>query len=244
MKKLLSILALALCVCLTVQAQRYDRGYANTTQKVFAPKGSFMIAGTGKVTWHREDNYNFLVIDGIDGDGYSVNISPTFLYMPWNNIGVGLRLGYDRMKLNVDKASLNVSEISMNVDDYFRLTQSFEAAAIFRPYIPLGNSGRFSLFAQVELGFNAGRVKNTARISQEVKGTYTEKYKFLVGVNPGITALITNHFAMEVSVGVLGFNYNWNNMVHNQISYGSESLANASFMLNLATISISLAYYL
>ena len=173
MKKLLSVLALALCVCLTVQAQRYDRGYANTTQKVFAPKGSFMIAGTGKVTWHREDNYNFLVIDGIDGDGYSVNISPTFLYMPWNNIGVGLRLGYDRMKLNVDKASLNVSEISMDIDDYFRLTQSFEAAAIFRPYIPLGNSGRFSLFAQVELGFNAGRVKNTARISQEVKGTYT-----------------------------------------------------------------------
>ena len=53
MKKTLSVLALALCVCLTAQAQRYDRGYANTTQKVFAPKGSFMIAGTGKVTWHR-----------------------------------------------------------------------------------------------------------------------------------------------------------------------------------------------
>ena len=203
-----------------------------------------MIAGTGKVTWHREDNFNFLILDGINADGYSVNISPTFLYMPWNNIGVGFRVGYDRMKLNIDDTSLSVSEITMNVNDYFRRTQSIEAAAIFRPYIPLGNSGRFSIFAQVELGFSGGRVKNTALIAPEVKGTYTEKYKFLVGVNPGITALLTNHFALEVSVGVLGFNYNWNNMVHNQVEYGSESLANASFMLNLATVSISLAYYL
>ncbi|MGN0191468.1 MAG: hypothetical protein ACI39U_07420 [Candidatus Cryptobacteroides sp.] len=244
MKKCLSVLVLCFGVLACASAQRYDRGYTSTPQKVFVPKGSFMVAGTGKVTWHREDNYNFLMIDGINADGYSVNLSPTFLYMPWNNIGVGFRVGYDRMKLNINSAELDVSEIKINVDDYFRLTQSIEAAAIFRPYIPLGNSGRFSIFAQVELGFSGGKVKNTALVSPEVKGTYTEKYKFLVGVNPGITALLTNHFALEVSVGVLGFNYNWNNMVHNQIEYGSDSVANASFMLNLATISISLAYYL
>ncbi len=244
MKKILSAIVICVSAVFTAQAQRYDRGYSNTPQKVFAPRGGFMIGGTAKATWHKADNYNFLIIDGIDADGYSISLSPTFLYMPWDNIGVGARIGYDRTSLNLESANLSVSEISMGLDDYSYLTQSIEAAAIFRPYIPLGNSGRFSLFAQVELGMSGGRIRNSAYINPAIKGTYTEKYKFFVGVNPGITAFITNHFAMEVSVGVLGFDYRWSSQVHNQVGYGNSSFSNASFMLNLATIGVSLAYYL
>lgn len=244
MKKLLSVLVICVSAVFTAEAQKYDRGYADTPQNVFVPKGSFMIGGTAKTTWHKADNYNFLIMDAIDADGYSVSLSPTFLYMPWDNIGLGARFGYDRTKLDIDSADLSLSEISMGIDDYKYLTQSFEVAALFRPYIPLGHSGRFSLFAQVELGFSAGQSKNTVFINPAVKGTHTNRYGLFVGVNPGITAFITNHFAMEVSVGVLGFDYKWSNQVHNQVGHGSSNAANASFMLNLATISVSLAYYL
>ena len=100
------------------------------------------------------------------------------------------------------------------------------------------------MFAHVGLGFSTGRVKNTAKVDAQVKGTYTNQYKILAGVNPGFTAFITNHLAMELSIGVLGFNYFWTDQTHNQVTGGSSSNVNASFSLNLASIAVGFAYYL
>ncbi len=242
---LIAVSAAFLCLgTFSAGAQKYDRGYDSGHQAVFAPKGSFMAGGNARVSWHSMENYKFLVVDGINSDGYTVSATPTFLYMIRDNIGIGMDLSYKRTLLDMKSASLSVSEISMDFEDYYRLSQSFGGALAFRPYIPLGSSGRFSLFAQASLGLSLGRVKNTALVSGETKGTFTNQYEIYAGVNPGITALLTNHMALEVSVGVLGFSYGWTDQIHNQVSGGSSSNSNASFSLNLASIAIGLAYYL
>ncbi len=225
-------------------AQRYDRGYDTAHQPVFAPKGTFMAGGNARFTYHSMENYKFLIADGINSNGYTVSATPTFLYMVKDNIGIGASLSYKRTLIDLKSANLSLSELNMDFEDYYRLSQSFGAAAAFRPYIPLGDSGRFSMFAQVNLGLSLGKVKNTALVSGETKGTYTGQYKIYAGVNPGITALLTNHIAMEVCVGVLGFSYGWTDQTHNQVTGGSSSNSNASFSLNLASIAIGLAYYL
>lgn len=226
------------------EAQKYDRGYDNSHQVTFAPKGTFMIGGNARYSYHSMSNYSFLVVDGINSEGYTISATPTFLYMIRDNIGVGASLSYGRTLLDLASADLSVSEISMSVRDYYRLSQSFGGSLAFRPYIPLGHSGRFSMFAQVGLGFSVGQVKNTAKVDSQVKGTFTSQYKMIVGVNPGFTAFITNHLAMEVSIGVLGFNYFWTDQSHNQVATGSSSNSNASFTLNLASIAVGFAYYL
>lgn len=228
----------------TAFGQKYDRGYDNSHQAVFAPKGTFMIGGNARYSYHSMKDYNFLIVDGINSKGYTVSATPTFLYMIRDNIGVGASFSYGRTMLDLASADLSVSEISMSVRDYYRLSQSFGGSLAFRPYIPLGTSGRFSMFAQVGLGFSAGQVKNTAKVDSQTKGTFTSQYKMIVGVNPGFTAFITNHLAMELSVGVLGFNYFWTDQIHNQVSTGSSSNSNASFTLNLASIAVGFAYYL
>lgn len=226
------------------RAQKYDRGYDNSHQTVFAPKGTFMIGGNARYSYHSMSNYSFLIVDGINSNGYTISATPTFLYMVRDNIGVGASLSYDRTLLDLSSADLSFSEISMSVSDYYRLSQSIGGSIVFRPYIPLGSSGRFSMFAQVGLGLRIGRVKNTANVDSQVKGSYTKQNKIIVGVNPGFTAFITNHLAMELSVGVLGFNYFWTDQNHNQVSTGSSSNSNASFSLNLASIAVGFAYYL
>lgn len=246
-RKSLKYILLIIFLCLGAQvseAQKYDRGYDNSHQTVFAPRGTFMVGGNARYSCHTMNNYSFLIVNGINSNGYTISATPTFLYMVRDNIGVGASLSYDRTLLDLASADLSVSEISMSVRDYYRLSQSFGGSLAFRPYIPLGNSGRFSMFAQVGLGFSLGRVKNTAQVDSQVKGSFTNQYKILVGVNPGITAFITNHLAMELSIGVLGFNYFWTDQAHNQVSNGSSSNANASFSLNLASIAVGFAYYL
>ena len=239
----LAIILLSLS-CISARGQKYDRGYDNAKPVTFAPKKSFMVSGTAKFSCHTMDDYKFLIIDDINSNGYTISVNPNFLYMIRDNIGVGLSFSYGRTLLDMESANMSMSEISMSVNDYYRLSQSFTGALAFRPYIPLGKSGRFSLFAQVELGFSTTTSKNTASISSDPKGTFTNKYKILLGVNPGISAFITNHFAIEASVGILGFNYTWANQKHNQVANGSHSLSDASLMLNLATLSLGLAYYL
>ena len=237
--------AIFLCLCtFTSRAQKYDRGYDNSHQTVFAPKGTFMVGGNARYSFHTMSNYRFLVVDGINSRGYTVSATPNFLYMVRDNMGVGLSLSYGRTLLDLASADLSVSEISMGVRDYYLLTQSFGGPATFRPYIPLGTSGRFSMFAQVGLGFSLGRVKNTAQVESQVKGSFTKQNKILIGVNPGFSAFITNHLAMELSIGVLGFNYRWTDQSHNQVASGSSSNSNASFSLNLASIAVGFAYYL
>ena len=246
-RKSLKYILAVIFLCLGAQvseAQKYDRGYDNSHQPVFAPKGTFMVGGNARYSYHAMSNYSFLVVDGINSSGYTVSATPTFLYMIRDNIGVGASLSYDRTLLDLATADLSVSEISMSVRDYYRLSQSFGGSLAFRPYIPLGSSGRFSMFAQVGLGFSMGRVRNTAQVDSQTKGTFTNQYKILVGVNPGFTAFITNHLAMELSIGVLGFNYFWTDQTHNQVTGGSSSNANASFSLNLASIAVGFAYYL
>ncbi|MDD6103000.1 MAG: hypothetical protein PUB73_00050 [Bacteroidales bacterium] len=225
-------------------AQRIDRGYGRLNERIFAGKGTFTIGGNIQFSYHSMKDYNYLIVDGINSNGYSISVSPHFLYMVRNNVGVGFRVDYDRTYLDLSSANLSISEISMSVKDYLLLSQKFSGALLLRPYIPLGSSGRFSMFAQVEIGYSNSRLKNTAYIASDTKGTFTSRNTIFVGVNPGISAFLTNHLALELSVGVLGFNYGWSSQVHNQVAYGSDGISNASLTVNFATISVGLAYYL
>lgn len=228
------------------QAQRYDRGYENlnSLSTVFTPKGSFMLGGNVRYSHHRMNDYSVLVINGINSTGSTVSASPSFLYMVKDNMGIGARFSYNRSHFDLESANLSVSEISMSVQDYFRLSQSFSGMVLFRPFIPLGPGGRFAMFAELNLGASFSQSKNTVDINSAVKGSFVEKYKIFFGVNPGFTAFLTNHLAMEFSLGMLGISYGWSDQVHNQVSQGSTDAAAASFMVNPASISLGLCYYL
>ena len=228
------------------QAQRYDRGYENlnSISTVFAPKGSFMLGGNLRYSHHSMNDYSVLVINGINSKGSTISASPSFLYMVKDNMGLGARFSYNRSHFDLESANLSVSEISMSVQDYFRLSQSYTGMILFRPYIPLGPGGRFSMFAELNLGASFSQSKNTVDISSVVKGSFVEKYKIFFGVNPGFAAFLTNHMAMELSLGMLGISYGWSDQIHNQVAQGSTDVAAASFMVNLASISLGLCYYL
>jgi len=226
------------------RAQHYDRGYETVSSTVFAPKGTFMVGGNIRFSSHSMRDYSMLVINDINTNGCTFSASPTFLYMLRDNVGIGARFSYNRALLNIDSAKLSVSEISMSVDDYYKLSQSFSGVFLIRPYIPLGAGGRFSMFAEAQLGMTFAQSKNTVNVSNEIKGSFVEKYKLFFGVNPGFAALLTNHLAMELSVGLFGISYGWSDQAHNQVSQGATDATAASFMVNPAAISVGLSYYL
>ncbi len=245
MRKLIFITTLMLCIAgvNSVRAQRYDRGF-DIKSSTFVEKGTWMVGGKVAYSTHKNNDYHFLVIEDINSTGYRFTVSPTFCYMIRDNMGLGMRFGYGRNLLKVDSASLSFDEININVKDYYSLSHDFSTMAVYRNYIPLGNSKRFALFNETQLAYSAGEAKLIDGHGTSIVGTFEKSHSLSLGINPGMIAFINDHVAVELNVGMLGLQYNSVDQIHNQVSHGGRDATMINFKVNILSIGFGLAYYL
>jgi len=228
---------------LSAQAQRYDRGF-DLNSTTFTKKGTWMIGGQVAYSTHKNEDYHFLIIEDINSTGYRFTVSPMFCYMVRDNMGLGMRFGYGRNLLKVDSANLSIDEIDINVKDYYTLSHDFSAMAIYRNYIPLGESKRFALFNETQLAYSTGQAKLIDGHGTSIVGTYEKSNSLSLGLNPGMVAFINDHVAVEVNVGMLGLQYTSVDQTHNQVYKGSRETTQINFKVNILSIGFGLAYYL
>lgn len=243
MRRYIIIFALLVLGALGAEAQHYDRGYEAVPSSPFLKKGTWMAGGSVRYSQHINDDYNFLVISDINSKGYNISVNPKMLYMFRDNMGVGLRFSYDRSMLDLGSAELSVSDISMSASDCYQIQHKYTAHAVYRAYIPLGNSKRVAMFADLLLGgsFKQGKAFNAG--GDFVSGTYSQAYALELAVDPGIIAFLTDRLALELNVGIFGVNYNWTNQIRNQVLNGHSDSTSAGFMINLLSLGVGMSYY-
>lgn len=229
---------------LGAHAQRFDRGIeVNST--VFVPKGQWIVGGNVSYSTHDNENYKFLVIENINSTGYNFKVSPMFAYAIKDNMALGLRAGYNRQLLKVNNADLNLSEdMAFGVSDYYSLKHTTTGSAIYRYYITLGQSKRFALFNEMQLTYGYGQSKLVDSSGAAVTGTYETTHDFAIGCSPGLVAFINNSTAVEVNVGVLGFNYSHTKQVTDQVYVGYRKSSQMNFKINIFSIALGIAFYL
>ena len=241
MKKLLCIICLA-CTALG--------GYAQDTQKklpskVFVPKGQWIVGSSVSSSEHTENNYDFLVVEKINSDGYSFKLSPMFAYALKDNMALGGRFKYGRTLVRMDETQLNLDdETSFDINNIYQLKHSYSAMAIFRNYIPLGDSKRFAVFSETQLEVGGSQSKVSNGKGEALTGTYSKSTDLGFGVSPGMVAFINNYTAVEVSIGVLGVNLSKTRQVTNQVETGEQSSTSANFKINIFSIGLGIAFYL
>lgn len=241
MKKLLCIICLA-CTALG--------GYAQDTQKklpskVFVPKGQWIVGSSVSYSEHTENNYDFLVVKKINSDGYSFKLSPMFAYALKDNMALGGRFKYGRTLVRMDETQLNLDdETSFDINNIYQLKHSYSAMAIFRNYIPLGDSKRFAVFSETQLEVGGSQSKVSNGKGEALTGTYSKSTDLGFGVSPGMVAFINNYTAVEVSIGVLGVNLSKTRQVTNQVETGEQSSTSANFKINIFSIGLGIAFYL
>ena len=76
-----------------------------------------------------------------------------------------------------------------------------------------------------------------------MSGTYQNIYEFQLGLAPGLAAFVTNEMAIEVSVGVLGFDYKKIEQITDQTYKGSYTKSSANFKIDIFSINIGVAFY-
>ena len=241
----------AVSVELTPNEARAQRGF--TSDINFVPKGQWIFGGTASYSMHRNMDYKLLIIDDINSEGYTVNVSPMIAYAPWKNMAVGARFAYGRSMLSLDSAALAFGEgesgINMSVDYYHQIKHSYTATLFWRPYIPLGQSNRFAIFAEVQLNFTGSQSKLVAEDGvidgyQNYRGSYAESLGGSIALQPGIVAFVTNNTALELSIGVFGVGFERTNQLRNQIDQGTVKSTNMNFKVNLLSIGFGVSFYL
>ncbi len=225
-----------------IRPQRIDREIMKT---VFIPKGQWMAGGTVSYSEHDEDNLNFLVLKDVQGLGYTFSLSPYVGYFFRDNMSAGIRFAYNRTYLDMENFELNLGEdFNINLKDLYWLEHKYEVSGFMRTYTPIGKSKIFGLFNEVRLTYGYSTGKNSTGSGTEYDGTFERAHNLQIGIAPGMTAFVTDWSAVEVSVGVMGYNFKWQDQKTNQVETGKRRTSSGNFKINLFAINIGMTFYL
>lgn len=269
MKKILFII-LATCVSFNAFAVKKDvkddkacepfnRNIGISTS-TFIPKGT--IGFGAAVSYNTYDMGNavndagykmlFGLLTGIQGDVLTLGVAPYISYFVADNLSVGARFEYNKTSLGLKNLGINVMDLGLGISDFHYNSSSYLGSVAARYYVPFGNSRRFAMFAELRgtggyaqsETFNYSQGEDASGVSTDKLGTYQDIYKFNVGVVPGITAFFTNSVALEVSVGLIGLDYQKVMQNTNQVDFSVSESSSANFKVNLLAINLGLSFYL
>jgi hypothetical protein len=233
----------ALSVAVESSAQEpFTRGLEQVS---FVPKGQWITGVSVNYSQSKQDNYQFLIVEGISGDSYSFKVSPMLLYCFQDNLAAGGKFNFSRNKVKVESGSVILdSETSYDVDNLYSISNNYSASAVFRNYISLGHSSRFGVFNEVQLQLGGGQSKLSDGSGIDLSGTYERNFNLNVGLAPGLIMFLSNYSALELNVGLLGFSYNHTKATTDQIYVATRSSQSANFKINLFSITFGVAFYL
>ncbi|MGN0213370.1 MAG: hypothetical protein ACI4AH_01000 [Muribaculaceae bacterium] len=226
-------------------AQGQEHFSRNIEQTVFVPKGQWIVGLSANYGQSKFDNYQYLVIENIDGDNYSFKVSPTLCYMFQDDLGIGGRFVYNRTRTKMNSADFVLSsEDSFSVDNLYAITQSYHSTALLRQYMSLGKSKRFGILNEVTFRYGLSESKLASGSGVDFSGSFMRTHSFGVGVSPGLCVFLSNYSAVELNVGVIELGYSKMRQTSNQIQVANAKSKSANFKINLFSISLGVAFYL
>lgn len=242
----------SLAASVTEEAEKFDRGVGKMNS-VFIPKG--YIGGGLTFSYKTYDMGNsandvgysmlFSLLSGLQGQMYTLGISPSFSYFVADNLSVGARFDYDRTSLNVGNLGLSLGDLaSISIQDYHMLKNSYSGAVTMRYYMPIANSKRIAMFGEVRLGFELGQSVSYKVMDGRNQGTFQSIYGGGLNVVPGLCVFATNEVCVEVAVGVLGINYQYVRQQSNLVDISAMHQSGANFKINPLSISLGTSFYL
>ncbi|MGM9802569.1 MAG: hypothetical protein ACI308_00170 [Muribaculaceae bacterium] len=229
----------------TFSAQGQEYFSRNIEQIVFVPKGQWIVGFSANYGQSKFDNYEYLVVEGLDGDDYSFKVSPMLCYMFKDDLGVGGRFAYQRTRTKLNSANVVLSsDDSFDIDNLYAITQSYHSTALLRNYMSLGKSKRFGLVNEMSLRYGFSESKLASGSGTDFSGSFMRTHSLGLGVSPGIVMFLSNYSAIEVNVGVLELGYSHMKQTNNQVQISNTKSKSANFKVNLFSISLGVAFYL
>ena len=248
----------------TTATAPFDRGIG-ISRSVFVPKGTISSGVSFSYTTYDVGNGMddagfkalFGLVNGLSGNVVTGGVSPHVSYFIVDNLAVGGRFNFKRSKFDINGA--NISALGMDLiniggstslKSVHYIKDSYSGAVFARYFIPFGTSRRFAMFAELAAsgGFSEAQTfqYKEDEIDKQVRkfGTHQNIYDFEIGVIPGLCAFVTNNVALEVSVGLVGLNYQKVVQKTNQVETSVMESSGANYKINLLNLNLGISIYI
>ena len=217
----------------------------NIESTTFVDKGTWIAGLSFNYTQGNSNKYQFLIIENLNGDSYSFKVSPMVAYAVRDDLAFGVKFSYVRNLIKLANADLVLdAETNTNLDHIYSLSHNYYGIAFMRNYFSLGNSKRFGFFNELQFELGGGQSKITQGRGIDLTGSYERNIHFKIGLAPGLMVFLNNYSAMEVNIGVLGFNYTHTKTIKDQIYKSSRKSKSANFRINLFSITFGTTFYI
>lgn len=211
----------------------------------FVPKGQWVTGVAVSYSQTNQNDYQFLILQNISGDTYSFKVSPMLCYIFKNDMGAGGKFSYTRSLTKLEHADIVLDpETNYGTEYLYSLAHNYSVTAILRNYFSLGQSRRFGVFTELQLKLGGGQSKITTGRGEDLSGAYERNFQLGVGLAPGLAVFLSNYSAIEVNVGVLGFNMAKTKTINDQIYVSRRKSQSANFRINLFSITFGVAFYI
>lgn len=212
---------------------------------VFVPKGQWVGGVSISYNQSNQNNYQFLILEGVSGDTYTFKVSPSICYMFRDDMGAGIKLAYQRSLAKLENADIVLgSESSYAADHVYSLSHNYYATLFFRNYFSIGKSKRFGFFNELQCQLGGGQSKFTRGVGDDLTGAYESNFSLDVGLVPGLCLFLSNYSAIEASIGVLGFSYTNTKTLTDRIYVAHRKSKFANFRINLFSITFGVSFYI
>ena len=108
----------------------------------------------------------------------------------------------------------------------------------------IADSRRFAIFVEGRGTLGYAQSKTYQLDGTDKFGTYQDIDKASLSLAPGIVCFMMDNAAFEVSVGVLGFDYQKVRQVTNQVEISEMKSSGANFKVNLLSINFGMSFYI
>lgn len=241
----LAVVLLTCCLLHPAEAVAQKEFSRDLKQITFVPKGQWITGVNVSYSQSDQNNYQFLIIENLSGDTYSFKVSPMLMFAFKDNLAAGGRFAYERQRTRLDNVAFVLdSETDYTVDNLYSISHNFSGTMAMRYYISLGSSTRFGLFNEMQLQLGGGESKLCSGSGTDFTGTFQRNFNLNVGLSPGMAVFLNNYSAIEVNVGVLGFNYTHAKATTDRIYVASMNTKSANFKINLFSITFGVVFYI
>ena len=96
----------------TLKKQRGLTSFSN----IFVPQGQWVAGINASFSTHSNNDYTFVVIEGINSEGHTLKVAPILAYAFRNNMVIGARFTYSRTYLRIDSGSIQLGDDDTGVD--------------------------------------------------------------------------------------------------------------------------------
>ncbi|MDR2894926.1 MAG: hypothetical protein LBU97_05640 [Alistipes sp.] len=197
--------------------ERFDRGLAFDTRTPSLPRGLWVAGIGGAYSQHDNRDYGVAILDALNSRGNTMTVSPMVHYVFANNQSIGVRFQYRHSLFDMSGAEFHLtpelSQMLFGEDGTLRYryeNSSYMGLVSYRYYIGLGRSRRFLLFNELQAGMGGGTGREDSGVTDAggfSRSTHERSTDFRLGFSPGATAFVTNTMAVELQIGLLGYEF-------------------------------------